>query len=175
MATGDLTVQVPLSRGLFALIDEADADLILPFKWYASRPRQALHTSYAARTKTVAGKPRIFYLHRTLLGLTDRRIHVDHANRDGLDNRRVNLRIATPSQNHANMAKQLTIGGRPSSSIYKGVTWGKGSGQWLAQIMFRGQRKHLGCFANELDAAAAYNAAAVATFGQFARTNKDTP
>lgn len=41
-------------------------------------------------------------LHRALIGCSDPSKHVDHINRDTLDNRKQNLRIVTPKENLAN-------------------------------------------------------------------------
>ena len=47
------------------------------------------------------------------------------------------------------------------SSQHRGVHWNKASGKWEAQICVNGKRRHLGCFADEEQAAAAYREAAV--------------
>jgi hypothetical protein len=48
------------------------------------------------------------------------------------------------------------------TSTHRGVYWVKGSGKWRAVIIADGRHKHLGCFADEAEAAAAYMAAAAA-------------
>ena len=92
---------------------------------------------------------------------------VDHWNGDGLDNRRRNLRAATPSQNQHNRRKRLGC-----SSRFKGVHWHKRHGKWAAKIRIDGRQLHLGYFPVERDAAAAYNLAANQEFGEFALTNE---
>lgn len=72
---------------------------------------------------------------------------VDHINGDKLDNRRKNLRITTRAQNAQN------FGSRPgSSSKYRGVTWHKAAGKWMAQHILNGERHYLGLFEDEDDA-----------------------
>lgn len=78
--------------------------------------------------------------------------HIDHINGDPGDNRIANLREATHKQNHQNRAKSSR-----SSSQYQGVSWHKMFKKWSAQIVDDdGRRRHLGLFADELDAAKAY-------------------
>ena len=93
---------------------------------------------------------------------------VDHIDGNGLNNQRANLRLATQSQNLANSS------GRPHSSKYKGVFWSKDERykrRWWARIKKNGKSTHLGIFATEEEAAAAYNQAAIEMFGDFSRIN----
>lgn len=53
-------------------------------------------------------------LHRLIMGVNDRAIIIDHKNRNGLDNRKTNLRKCNQSQNQANKK-------RISSNPYKGI------------------------------------------------------
>ncbi|RWR09820.1 HNH endonuclease [Paenirhodobacter populi] len=91
---------------------------------------------------------------------------IDHINLDPDDNRWVNLRLATPTQNAANTAKRTGC-----SSTYKGVTWAKNEGKWVASIHKNGSRISLGYYDDERLAAAAYNGAARVLFGGFMRGN----
>lgn len=107
-------------------------------------------------------------MHRVILSRKLRHSNfelTDHKNRDKLDNCRSNLRPATYLQNSGN---QKTGYG---SSKFKGVSWYKVTEKWLSQIQFEGKTKHLGYFTDELDAAKAYNEAALKHFGEFARLN----
>jgi hypothetical protein len=90
----------------------------------------------------------------------------DHKNRNGLDNRRVNLRPANRSQNGANRGLLSS-----NASGYKGVSWFKGTNKWRTQIVVQGKRISLGLHDNVLDAARAYNKAALRYFGEFACLN----
>lgn len=89
---------------------------------------------------------------------------VDHINGNGLDNRRVNLRLATSLQNQGNSRKR-----RNASSYYKGVSWYKPLKKWRAQIKVDKHVIHLGYFVSEEEAAIVYQEAAIAHFGEFAR------
>jgi len=83
----------------------------------------------------------------------------------------VNLRLATNSENNANSKKRKGALDQQCSSNFKGVTWHKKTGQWYAQIQFQRKKISLGMFANEKEAAIAYNQAAIKYFGEFAKLN----
>lgn len=61
--------------------------------------------------------------------------------------------------------------GTRGSSHYRGVTFDKERNLWIAQIAAQGNRRQLGRFPTEADAALAYNAAAQLAFGDKARLN----
>ncbi len=92
---------------------------------------------------------------------------VDHKNRNGLDNRKANLRVATRMQNTWNSINGINRG----FSKYKGVR--KHHNKWRAVIEYSGKKVHLGCFAGEIEAAGAYDAAARKYHGEFAVLNRD--
>lgn len=95
---------------------------------------------------------------------------VDHRDNNKFNNNVNNLRMATIQQNTQNRKKT----NNNTSSIYKGVYKQNGHGIycWRASIMVNGNRKHLGYYSSELDAANAYNLAAVNFHGEFAYLNK---
>jgi hypothetical protein len=95
-------------------------------------------------------------------------MEVDHINHNGLDNRRINLRIATARQNKQNTKIQ-----KSNTSGYKGVT--KDRTKWRAMIRISGKRVHLGMFDDKRDAAIAYNRAAIKYHGDFACINDIPP
>ncbi len=104
-------------------------------------------------------------LHRFLLGLEagDRR-RVDHANGDKLDNRKVNLRIASSSQNNWNASKRAD-----NTSGVKGVSWYKREQRWVAELSTNGTRQRLGYFTDKADAERAVRTARERKHGGFAR------
>ncbi len=103
-------------------------------------------------------------MHRLIVG-AKAGISIDHINGNTLDNRKCNLRIATPSQNSMNQRI------KEHSSHYKGVTWHRQHGKWYAQLKHNQHLNFLGLFLNEEDAARAYDAKAKELFGEFARLN----
>lgn len=104
-------------------------------------------------------------MHHVVLGI-EREVRIDHRNGNGLDNRKVNLRPCTHSQNLQNQRKR-----KDNTSGYKGVAWHPGARKWYAYIQVEKKRLHLGLFANPVEAAQAYDAAARLHFGEFARPN----
>jgi len=92
--------------------------------------------------------------------------YLDHIDGDTLNDRMSNLRQCTISQNGMNRGS-----GKNSSSQYKGVHWDKSRDKWCSQILVNGNKKHLGRFAKEKDAAMAYDKAANELHGIFARLN----
>jgi len=87
----------------------------------------------------------------------------DHRNQDKTDNSWDNLREATTLQNSANRPANIL-----NTSGYKGVFWHKKNRNWISSITVRGRQMHLGCFADILDAARAYEKAAHKYYGEFA-------
>lgn len=144
---------IVLTRGRVAIVDAEDYEMLSQFNW-------CVNGGYAYNT---ACGP----MHRFLLAPPSGAM-VDHMNGDKLDNRRSNLRICSNSQNQAN--RQVFRGVSP----FKGVVWQKrknNTGAWKAQLVVRGEIKYLGVFDTDVEAAAAYNAAAIDHFGDFAFLN----
>lgn len=97
-----MTKRIPLSRGLVALVDDEDYERLSAHRWYA---RSGANTYYAERRgpRDANGKRATYSMHRTALrlGPFDGTV-VDHINRDGLDNRKANLRLTDKSGNALN-------------------------------------------------------------------------
>jgi hypothetical protein len=87
---------------------------------------------------------------------------IDHINRERNDNKWINLRNATPSQNHMNKATP-----KSNTSGYRGVSFNKLVKKWTAQIKINRKKIHLGCFACKEEAAKSYEKAAKVIYGEF--------
>ena len=155
--------EIELTQDQVALVDDEDCEWLSDFKWCAQwrTPRKVF---VAARNSGASNQT--ILMHRQITGAPLGKV-VDHHNHNTLDNRRKNLRVCTWSQNAANGRKRLH-----SSSRFKGVSWYKRFQKWRASICKDGRDHHLGCFADESDAARAYNGAAVRMFGEFALLNE---
>jgi hypothetical protein len=156
-----VTVQIPLTQGYVALVDDEDEARVLEAgSWCAAvRP----HTVYAVRAfRRDDGHRTVITLHRFLTGWS----FVDHVDRNGLNNTRANLRPATKAQNCRNTTLR-----RDNQSGFKGVTWTPHARRWRALIVAGGRRTHLGYFDDPATAARAYDAAALDLHGQFAALN----
>lgn len=149
--------EIPLLRGLVALVDAADYERISAFKWYATK-------RYAIRSERRAGRSVTILMHHEVLGRPPPGFVTDHINCIRLDNRRANLRFCTPSQNMWNRGLNLR-----TTSGFKGVSI-KGS-RYAAAIRRWGKQEHLGRFDSAEEAARAYDRAALEAFGEFARLN----
>lgn len=93
---------------------------------------------------------------------------VDHicGKQNGID-----LRLATQQENTRNRKKQQFRLKKQCSSKYKGVCWHNTRKKWQAQIVVNYKNIYLGAFNSEVDAAIAYNNAAISYFGEFAILN----
>lgn len=153
-------VMIPLTKGKFAIVDEADAEMLLSGATWAAVRNQDSCTWYATRHEGATRE--LVSMHALIAGYKG----VDHANRNGLDNRRVNLRPATRSQNAANRAPQ-----RSNTSGYKGVDWHPLARKWRARIVVNGRGTYLGLYGDPVEAARVYNRAAAEAFGEYAWLN----
>lgn len=152
-------ILLPLSRGLFAKIDAADAETVCAYKWSANQTTKGRF--YAQRREPDGTN---VYLHRLLAGAGPKDI-ADHRNGDTLDCRRANLRLATPSQSTVNTPKR-----DKGKTPYRGVML-RPSGRYQARININGEQTSLGRFDTAEEAARAYDAAAVEKHGEFAVLN----
>ena len=155
---GPSIAYVPLTRGQFALIDAADADVIGQFNWHAAWNR-GTQSFYAVRDVTGGGK---CFLHTVVLkpkaGLL-----TDHANGVTLDNRRTNLRPATVSQNAFNSRR------RANATGLKGVHRNHNASKYASRIRKNGETFYLGSFPTAQAAYEAYCAAAANIHGEYRR------
>lgn len=142
------------AHGRSAIVDSADAPRVRAFKWFVAKD------GHARTTITRNGKRVALFMHNFVAG--NPAVVWDHRNQNKLDNRRINLRPASNSQNNINRAGW-------SSAGYKGVTrtkWG-----FWARLGSNGKRLSLGLHKSAEDAARAYDLAALEHFGEFAHLN----
>jgi len=152
--------KISLSRGEFALVDNADFPVLNKLTWTLSvsgKRKYAVHNFYKD------GKNHLVAMHRFLLNAPKGKT-IDHIDGDGLNNQRANLRVCTLAENLRNR-KKPTINGYPYTGIQP---MGR---KWRAIIGHKGKTIHLGMFLTPEDAARAYDAAAKRLFGKFARLN----
>lgn len=151
---------IELTQGKYAKVDQQDYEKLNEHKWYAKR---CINHFYAHRRNE---SNRNVAMHRVIMK-PGRGYCVDHINGDGLDNRKDNLRIVTIAENNYNKRKSKNV----RSSQYKGVSIDKRTNRWRAIIYYKYRKINLGMFADEIDAAKAYDEAAKELFAKFAKFN----
>jgi len=160
-----MTKLISLTKGQFAIVDDADFEWLSQWKWrYIPRSK---HAAVGNAGREVGNTT--VYMHRVIVD-APMGSEVDHINHNSLDNQRLNLRITNHAGNLKNRAKYAK-----AASQFKGVTWHDQAQKWRAKIGVNGKRISLGLFDNELDAAIAYDRAAIIHHGEYASLNVPPP
>lgn len=134
--------KIQLTKGKISLIDDEDFERVSKNKWSYH------HTGYVVR-----GKPQIS-LHRFVMNAKKGEF-IDHINRNRLDNRKSNLRLATMRQNQYN-------------SVYKdGIHWRGDREAWIVRMKVNGKSKYIGYFKNKKEAEVARKEASIKYHGKF--------
>lgn len=148
-------------KGMYvALVDDEDYEELNKFRWSVSKWGDVFYA--IRRSLSESGGPSTTQMHVQIMGCKN----IDHVDGDGLNDQRYNMRKCTKQQNNMNMRSN-----KNTSSIYKGVSWGKRDKRWTAQITINKKCIHIGSFKDEIEAAKAYDKKAVELFGEFARPN----
>lgn len=153
--------QIPLTMGLFALIDDDDFDKINAHKWFA---RKSSNTFYAATWTGDWRDRKMLHMHHLVSGTPEKGYCIDHKDGNGLNNQKANHRLCTIAQNSKNRRSYGT-------SRFLGVSYMKANKKWRSYIQVNGQNKYLGIFLSQHEAALAYNNAAIKYHGEFAKLN----
>lgn len=144
---------VELTQGKIAYVDDEDYQRVIDYgPWVFNRYDGYAQTSYQGLCVK---------LHRFIMGhwTLD---EYDHRNGYKLDCQKSSLRIATTSQNQQN---------KKGRKILKGICWRPRKNKWTATINVDGLNQHLGYFNTDIEAARAYDVAALQHYGEFARLN----
>lgn len=167
-------IKIPYKDQIFiALIDAEDYPVVSRFHWQiifiGTRKNPYAITKLNRRGNTEL----TFYMHHLIVGNIS---HMDHDDRNTLNNKKLNLRASTPQQNGWNKDK-MHSDKKKYTSKYKGVSKNKKSGFW--EVIIKTTKKgvkpaqhiRLGQFKYEDDAARAYNKAVVELRGEWAWVN----
>jgi hypothetical protein len=147
--------RIPLSNGGCTLVSDEDYAYLSQWRWLEQTNRRS---SYAVRK---SGN-RSIYMHRVILGAESGET-VDHANHDGLDNRRENLRFASPSLNMVNFPRSPGINGP------RGIERKRAG--WRASLRLNRVRRYGPVRHNIIHAAFDYDLLALELHGPFAILN----
>jgi hypothetical protein len=151
---GDAVRLIPLSGGGYAWVDAADYEWLNRYHW-------RLVNGYPCR---IDGK-RAMLMHREIMNPPADKV-VDHTDGNRCNACRANLRICDHEENRFNQRKR-----RAGLSRFKGVTYHKRMRKWKSHYRLNHVLHHIGYFADEVEAARAYDFAAVQHFGEFAHVN----
>ncbi len=152
----------------YAMVDDDDYDYLMQWKWNV---RKNNRNSYATRHEWHNGQAFHINMHKVVIDAKKGTI-VDHVDRNGFNNQKKNLRLATHSQNMAN--RRVKEGG---TSSYMGVRkktikrLNHVYETYLAQIQKDKKFYHIGSFKTEVEAAIAYDKKAKELHGEFANLN----
>ncbi len=141
-------------------IDTKDWEKVKNYTWYVT------YDNKKKRYKAILSKARHspgVLLHNLIMNSKPN----DHKDGDIFNNRKCNLRKCTSSQNNCNrkIPKNNTSG-------LKGVSWHKNKKKWEADITINNKTIFLGLYKDKIEAALAYNKAAIKYHGEFARLNQ---
>jgi len=149
--------KIKLTQGKQAIVDDNDFDELNKYKWYT---KHQCRNYYVVRHHPL-NHGRLIWMHRIIMG-DNHGMDIDHINGNGLDNRKINLRFCTRSQNNQNQ--------RMRNKKFKGFS--KRDNTYQARITVSGKRIYIGSYRSQIGAALAYNIAAKLYFGDFARLNR---
>jgi hypothetical protein len=155
-------VEIPLGDGLVAHVDREDFHLVERHRW---RAVLVGNTFYAFTTLHRRMAP----MHRMIIGAPPR-VMVDHIDGNGLNNRRGNLRLATPSIQTQN-ARHRAVGQSGYLGVYSPPSRHSRPRPWAAWIKCNGRVFYLGAYRTPEEAAHAYDGKARELYGPQALTN----
>ena len=176
-----MTIEISLTKGYTAIVDDEDADLAELKWWVLDRQSHTRHLPiYAARTQYIGDKTKTVFMHKVILErvlgyevpagcMAD---HID--NKSPLNNSRSNLRLATGKQNLCNRDMAST-----GTNPYKGIFFiresKKRGDSWVAQIGVDNKRHYLGTFHDPLEGHLTYCIAALTYHKEFANFGDNSP
>lgn len=131
---------IQLTRGQFTLVDSDIYEYLSQWKWYAEHRKIRFYAATTIHSSTC-------FMHHLVLGITRLPrilgLHTDHIDGNSLNNQRLNLRLCTVRQNHANQQRHRD--GKLVGAHRSGNTWG-------SFICVKGKDRRLGTFQTEREA-----------------------
>lgn len=159
-----------LSKGHECFVDDEDYDELMKNKWSSNCKRNK--NVYAQRSQRRGprseGKQGAIEMQRQIMNFPKGKV-VDHINGNTLDNRKCNLRICDRNQNAMNNSGKRF---KKYPTKYKGIKWDKSRNKWAVSIQVNKKTKYIGRYDSDIEAAKAYNEAAIKFYKEFANLNK---
>jgi len=126
--------RIPLTQGKEAIVDDEDHEYLMQWKWCARRSGRCFHARRVLHRQ--GGKQKFVYMHAEVANRAGLLGHqVDHQDRNGLNNQRSNLRLATPLQNSLNRGLRQN-----NTSGATGVSWMRSCQKWAVDVSLAGRR-----------------------------------
>lgn len=155
---------IPLTQGKFAQVDDDDFAFLTQWKWFAHFDGNNFYAGRQENQKELK-------MHRVIMNCNDGEL-VDHIDINGLNNQKLNLRKCTFAENLRNKKKY-----KNNQSNFKGVKTIRKKKKhevrvfYIARITIDRNCIYLGSFNDEVEAAKAYDTAAIEHHGKFASLN----
>ncbi len=140
---------IELTQSRVAVVNDEDFEWLSQWKW-SYHYQKDRNTGYAKRTNHSGPQQQTIFIHVAIMKRHKRwkcGYEVDHINTCGCDNRKVNLRLATRSEQGINTGLQSN-----NTSGVTGVSWHRKDHKWQARININGKQIHLGNFIDKKDA-----------------------
>jgi len=155
---------IRLSQGKFALVDEKHYEWLNKYRWFILACGDIEYA--VTNIKGADGKYVRVLMHRLILGITDKKMEIDHKDHNGLNNTEENIRSCTKSQNLTNMKKRINTNGK-----FKGTTYIKETDSYRGRLGVKGKGYNLGKSKSEIVLARRYNMAGRWFNGEWAYLN----
>lgn len=161
---GEECRRIPLNDNRYAIVDVALYDFLMQWRWRCYTYRADVPLYVVTKAKSGINENfRGVKMHHIILGIPSSQ-HVDHINRDELDNRRSNFRLSDPWIDACNRGKR-----RDNTIGFTGVR--KNGNRYAALIGYKGRRIWIGSFSTAEEAAIARDVEARRLHGEYASLN----
>jgi len=157
-------IHIVLSKGFSTVVDAEDADVAQAANWYVAVSKVSPPYAYGYVRGVGHRLLHVLVIEKQIGRTLSNGEYCDHIDRDSLNNRRSNLRVASARESAINRGLR-----KDTSSGYAGINWHKHHQQWQVRIcVASGKRKTIGYFNDLNDAIAARNMAVQSYYGEFA-------
>lgn len=164
---GDVVKGYTSNNNVEFIFDLEDFDKVKEYTWRCT-PKGYIESSVQIKYEDKKQYCKCIPIGRFIMDLNsdDKRV-VDHKDMNPKNNCKSNLRVCTRQQNNCNTKSEADS----VHSKYKGVTIHNASGLYQVRVVKNKKVMYNGYFKDELEAAKAYNEAALKYHGDFARLN----